>query len=366
MTETPPGGVDLPQIALEEMISRTNLSEVWRGRRRVDGAPVAVKFALSPAGAAALEPEADTVHALQAGGVPGIVPTDYFTQPVPHLVLPWMGRRTFRDTVSGLQGGDDRSRATRVLLQVVETVAGVHREGFLHGDLKPENILIDERGRPWVTDFGMARAIRTARLDTRVSQSMSQDEGGWGGTLHYLPPEGLHGEPPTPSWDVYAIGVMLHEILLGHRPDRAATPESLRAVLPGAVVDLLLGALAYSPADRIPNVPRLLTLIHPIRSELTLTGPARWARRVGRLCLAGLAAFFVALRYASVVALLLTYVAILLGGVFGPTGVLVALAPFLILHMVVRWEGPETPEEAKHRGQGGVVTRRLRAPAHPR
>lgn len=343
-----------PFIALDELVSRTNLSEVWRGKRRSGGADVAVKFATSPEAAAALESEAATVGALQQNGVPGIVPAEFVATPVPHLVLPWKGNRTFRGVLDAIRTGDDRGRAVGLLCRVVQTVAAVQREGFLHGDLKPENILVDEAGYPWLIDFGMARAIHRARLDSRVSRSMDGGDGGWGGTLHYMPPEGLQGEPPAPNWDVYAIGVMLHEVLLGVRPDRASTPESLRAVLPGDVVDLLLKTLAWAPADRVPSVRVLLYLLDPIRDELTRTGLSRVASRLRRLATAGLAAFFVALRYMSVFALLAAYAAILVGTFYEPA-VFLALCPFAIFHFVVRWEGPETDDEARLRRQGGVV-----------
>lgn len=346
-----------PDIALEERIAVTNLSEVWRGRRASDGAEVAVKFALSPAAAAMLQPEADTVRALQAACVPWIVPAEYVASPVPHLVFPWKGRRTFRDVIDGIATGDDRARAAAILFEVVHTVALVQQAGFQHGDLKPENILVDDDGRAWLTDFGMARAVHAARLDTRVKNSMdATGGGGWGGTLHYLPPEGLQGEPPAASWDVYALGVILHEVLLGKRPDRAASPESLKAVLPAEVVDVLLQALAYSPDDRIPNVPTLSVHLAPVAAELTRTGAARLAGRAKRRALAGLAAFFVALRYLSVLALLAGYASIALLMRKEPSWIF-AYVPFAILHCVVRWEGPESGAEAIARRTGEVFVR---------
>ena len=340
---------EIPDYRLAECISRTNLSEVWRGFHLVGGAEVAVKFALSPAAAATLRPEAETVRVLEAAGVAGIVSAEYRALPEPHLVFPWKGRRTFRDVLDAVTSGDERARAARLLLDVAAIVADVHRRGFLHGDLKPENILVDDGGRPWLTDFGMARAVHDARLSASVSDSMDEKEGAWGGTLHYLPPEGLQGEPPAAAWDVYALGVMLSEVLLGKRPDRAASPESLKALLPHDIVEVLLSALAYDPADRFPNVPSLTTALEPISEELTLTGAARWAGRAKRLALAGLASFFVALRYVSVAALLAGYAAVAVATVTWSPSVLLAYVPFALLHAVVRWEGPETEEEVAMR-----------------
>lgn len=360
-----------PGIRLLEPVSRTNLSEVWKGVRAADDVPVAVKFASGPCSADMLRQEALTVQSLLAAGVPGIVPAEFAPDPVPHLLLPWKGRRTLRDAISNIRSGDDRSRATRIFLQLVEIVARVHQEGFLHGDLKPENVLLDDQNRPWLTDFGMARMIHAARLDSRIQASMSRSEEAWGGTLNYLPPEGIQGDPPTQAWDVYALGVVLHEILLGRRPDRAATPEQLRAVLPERVLEVLLGALAYSPADRFVSAPVLLQRLQEIRSELTATGPIRWFHRGKRLALAGLGAFFVALRYGMVAALALLYLAIAILAVLmaianGPVGLAVLLfyVPFLLLHLTIRWEGPETQEEARLR-QSRKLFERQERPTFP-
>lgn len=346
----------LPGLVLIERVARTNLSEVWRGTCRADGRQVAVKLPLSHDGAEALRLEADTVHALWVAGVACIVPARFVAEPVPHLILPWMGGQTLRDVIDGIRGGDDRSRAMLIYLKVLATVAAVDGEGFLHGDLKPENILIDENGNPWLTDFGMARAVRKARLDSHVSRSLSMGDGEWGGTLHYLPPEGLHGESPARSWDVYAMGVILHEILMGARPDRAATPELLRTVLPERVVEVLLRALAYSPKDRILSARGLLGQLDEVRSELTATGPVRWGMRGMRTVVTALAAFFVALRYASVMTLLGGYLGVVvLAAVNANVAYLLIYFPVVAFHSYIRWEGPESREEYAQRTKGAVL-----------
>lgn len=344
----------LPRLELIELRVRTNLNEVWRGVRLDTGAPVAVKLALTPSGPDALRQESEIVHRLFAAGISGVVSAEYRADPVPHLVLPWKGGRTLRDAMDSARGSDDRSRNVATFLQVVSVVANAHREGFLHGDLKPENVLLDPTGRPWLTDFGMARAIRSARLESHVSLSMSESAKGWGGTLHYLPPEGLQGEAPTIQWDVYALGVMLHEILLGRRPDRAATPEQLKSALPEEVVQVLLDALAYSPKDRIRSARQLLDRLNAIGTELTAVGPARWWRRGVRFLVVGLAAFFVALRFGTVAAVLAFYLAIPVAAIAWHPAVLFAYVPCLLFHLYIRWEGPETVAEANLRRSGSL------------
>jgi serine/threonine protein kinase len=347
----------LPGIELLELRVRTNLNEVWRGVDRRSGQPVAVKLAVTAGGPEALQQEATITHALLGAGVSGVVPAEFRADPVPHLVLPWKGGRTMRDALSEVRGAEDRSRAMAVLLKVVDVVAKAHRAGVLHGDLKPENVLLDGDGRPWLTDFGMARAIRSARLESRVQNSMSESAGGWGGTLHYLPPEGLQGELPTTEWDIYALGVMLHEVLLGHRPDRAATPEQLKSRLPADIVDVLLQALAYSPKDRFHTAHQLLFRLREVGPELTATGLLRWTLRGWRFGVVGLAAFFVALRYASVFGLLGFYLFVLIGIFAIHPAMMFAYLPFVLLHLFVRWEGPETVDEAAARRAAALYRR---------
>jgi eukaryotic-like serine/threonine-protein kinase len=348
---------ELPGLELQELRVRTNLNEVWRGVRKESGAAVAVKLATTAAGPDALRQEAEIVHQLLGAGVSGVVSAEYRDDPVPHLILPWKGGRTLRDALDEARGSDDRSRNVRILLHVVEIVARAHREGFQHGDLKPENVLLDPTGRPWLIDFGMARAIRSARLDSHVSLSMSESAKGWGGTLHYLPPEGLQGDAPTVAWDVYALGVMLHEILLGRRPDRAATPEQLKSVLSEDVVQVLLAALAYAPEDRLRSARQLLDRLQAIGGELTAVGPKRWGYRGIRLLVVGLAAFFVALRFGTVAALLAFYAAIPVAAFVIHPACLFAYLPCLLFHLYIRWEGPETVEEAALRRSRSAISR---------
>ncbi|NUN50445.1 MAG: protein kinase [Candidatus Brocadiae bacterium] len=350
---TSPG--EMGDVILEERIALTNLNELWRGRRREGGAAVAVKIPISPAAESALRGEVEVVTGLMAAGAKGIVPVELKTAPTVHLVSPWMGGRTFRDVLDEAQSPDDRAQALKLLLRVVDDVAFVQSRGVLHGDLKPENILVDPVGQPWLTDFGMSRVIRAARLDSRIAQSVGDGGEGWGGTLAYLPPEGLLGDPPAAAWDVYALGVMFHEALLGERPDRACTADVLRARLPGDAVDLLLKSLAYRPEDRIPTVPALKRLLDDVKDSLTRTGAARVLYGLGRVTLGGLAAFFIALRYASVLALCVSYAVLLAlmfirGWEWGFWFIPIAGA-----HYLIRWEGPETARQTALRKSGYVV-----------
>jgi hypothetical protein len=101
--------------------------------------------------------------------------------------------------------------------QVCDAVAHAHAQGVVHRDLKPSNILVDDLGRPKVIDFGIAR--RVARVESSAEERVM-------GTLAYLSPEQLLGDERsgTMQGDVYALGVVLYELLVGRRPFAPVSP----------------------------------------------------------------------------------------------------------------------------------------------
>jgi len=116
-----------------------------------------------------------------------------------------------------------------LIASIAETLASAHELGVLHKDLKPANVLLDTGRdgtlRPRLADFGSAALLSMARLDdygiTRLGMSMLADEDlTAGGTPLYLAPEVIAGEMPTARADIYALGVMLYQVLIGdlHRP----------------------------------------------------------------------------------------------------------------------------------------------------
>src|SRR5262249_42918426 len=94
-------------------------------------------------------------------------------------------------------------------------LAAVHRHGLVHGDVKAENVMREVSGRIVLMDFGAAREFEAT--DARVVS----------GTIRYLAPEVLRGAAPSPSSDLYALGVLLFHLLSGAYPYRAAQLEEL-------------------------------------------------------------------------------------------------------------------------------------------
>jgi tRNA A-37 threonylcarbamoyl transferase component Bud32 len=134
-----------------------------------------------------------------------------------YIVMEYVEGRNLKDEIR--DGAPFRvGRALDMAIQVCAAVGYAHRAGLVHCDLKPQNVLVAGNGRVKVTDFGIARALSSAPQDGV--------EVVWG-TPQYSSPEQAAGKPPTSASDVYAIGIMLYEMLAGELPFTANDAQAL-------------------------------------------------------------------------------------------------------------------------------------------
>ena len=110
------------------------------------------------------------------------------------------------------------TQAADVLLQTLAALDHAHRQGIVHRDVKPENLLVTREGVVKVTDFGLARAYADAQIT---------EAGTVTGTVQYLAPEQLQGEPADPRTDLYALGIVAYELLTGRLPFTGETPMAI-------------------------------------------------------------------------------------------------------------------------------------------
>jgi serine/threonine-protein kinase len=147
--------------------------------------------------------------------------------------------------------------AINLMIQICAGVGYAHRAGLVHCDLKPQNILISPDRVAKITDFGIARALTYVNPEEHTSIV-------WG-SPQYFSPEQARGEMPTPSSDVYSLGVVLYEMVTGRLPFEAADssllaeqhiaampppPRSLNPVIPASLEQVLLKVLAKEPSAR--------------------------------------------------------------------------------------------------------------------
>lgn len=162
---------------------------------------------------------------------------------------------SLRDRLRAAPDGLPLDEALALIRQVAAALAAAHAEGVVHRDIKPENVLLDAAGQVRVTDFGMARSLAPGapRL-TRTGASV--------GTPGYLAPEQLSGADTDARTDLFALGVLLYEMLTGRLPlGSFELPRTVRPEIPAAVETALLRALKPNPADRPAHVTAWLGLL---------------------------------------------------------------------------------------------------------
>lgn len=160
----------------------------------------------------------------------------------------------------------ERRLTIREMISIISDIAAgldhAHSHGIIHRDIKPANILIDGFGRAKLIDFGIAKSVGGNLVG---SEGVRTKTGAVIGTLNYIAPELFRGEPPSPSTDIYALGLLFYEMLTGRTPFKGESqfqtmemirggqldiPENLRVVLPEEAWKVLYEMIDKEPLRR--------------------------------------------------------------------------------------------------------------------
>jgi serine/threonine protein kinase len=176
----------------------------------------------------------------------------------PYIAARYVVGRTLAEVLEA-DGPLALSPMLRTIAEVATALDTLHREDLVHRDVKPANIMIDAAGISYLTDFGLAKGMAASVL-TKPGRVV--------GTLDYLAPEVITGQPAGPASDIYALGCVTYECIAGHPPfggmsvaeatlasieEEPVDPCQDRDDLPHALSFAVLQALAKSPADRPPT-----------------------------------------------------------------------------------------------------------------
>jgi non-specific serine/threonine protein kinase len=215
-----------PQWRLERLLASADGSDVWLATHEKTRQQRVFKLAYSGHRLAGLKREATLSRVLGEllGSHPGIVQLHEwnFEEPPFFLECEYGGRNWLEWAAAGHLAGLSCEARVGLVLQAARAVAAAHGVGVMHKDLKPANLLIepDAAGgwRVQLTDFGCGRMLDPGQLEalglTRLGATVAAAED-QSGTLLYMPPEMLAGHLPMPSADVYALGILLYQVLAG-------------------------------------------------------------------------------------------------------------------------------------------------------
>jgi len=249
----------LGQYRLLEPIGKGGMAVVYRAQQTAFGRDVAVKILSSDLiddaeFSARFRREAETIANLQH---PHILPViDYGEQAgLIYLVMRLIRGGTLASEMA--KGPLSLRRTAALLTQIASALTYAHSKGVIHRDFKPQNVLLDEEGNSYLTDFGIAKMLSGTVNITASGHLM--------GTPTYMAPEQWRAQPVDARTDIYALGLVVYEMLVGLQPFDADTPFALmyshldmlpasptryHPTLPGAIEAVVFKAIAKHPADR--------------------------------------------------------------------------------------------------------------------
>jgi serine/threonine protein kinase len=204
--------------------------------------------------------EIEALSRLNHPGIVGILDTGELPPGRPFIVMQYVEGETLRSRIK--PGGLSLQSIAHIMKQIGRALNATHDRGILHRDLKPENIMLQELGGGEelvkIIDFGVAK-VKDSLLGSTTAMNVSP------GTIAYMAPEQLSGEPITRATDIYAFGVIAYEILTGRKPFNPETafqhlhlqqaglrvkPSDLRPGVPAEAERLIIQALSFRPEDR--------------------------------------------------------------------------------------------------------------------
>src|SRR5579885_363650 len=264
---------------LQDPIGRGGMATIYRGRDLHMDREVAIKvlrevYSTDPKFVKRFELEAKAASALQHPNIVqvydyGLTDGNYFI--VMELVEGTDLRRYLKS-----RGILDVDRAVIIAHDVALGLGAAHRRNIVHRDVKPQNILVGRRGTIKLTDFGIASVYKDMNAERLTTTGMTL------GTVQYYAPEQAQGEIVTPAADVYALGIVMYEMLTGHPPfdgdtpvavamqhiqDPPTPPSQLNPNIPPALEDIILRCLEKVPEMRFRDGSVLARALETLSEE---------------------------------------------------------------------------------------------------
>ena len=253
-------------------LGRGGMAIVYKARQTSPNRIVALKvlppeLSLDRTYIARFRQEADSAAALEHPNIVPIYVVDE-AEGLHYIAMKFIDGRTLKEIIHE-RGTLPLDETIRLVEQVASALDYAHSRGVIHRDIKPSNMMLDRSGWVYLTDFGLARGTGGGGGLTIAGTVM--------GTPEYMSPEQAQGLPNVgPPTDIYALGVVIYEMLTGHMPFKADTPMAMlvarlqhapipprdfRNDLPLPVEDVIMRALARKPESRYQSAGELVAAL---------------------------------------------------------------------------------------------------------
>ena len=275
-------GVTLGHCVIEKMLGQGGMARVYQGRQEHLDRAVAIKilppyYAADPAFVERFKLEARAMARLTHPNIVTVHDAGE-DQGRLYIIMEYVGGGTLKQR---LVRSMPLSEITRVIREVASALTYAASVGIIHRDVKPVNVLMDMNGRAVLSDFGIAKVLATSAALTQSGAGV--------GTPEYMSPEQCRGAGVDARSDIYALGVMLYEMLTGHTPFEADNytalahshiyepvppPSRLNPRISPAVQAVVMKALEKDPAQRFQKATEMAVALEQAVAAQVPVGPA--------------------------------------------------------------------------------------------
>lgn len=263
------GSVLEDRYYIEKELGKGGVGMVYLARdRKLHDKPVVVKVLLEKFLSnewvlVKFQQEKEALARVEHPGVVGILDSGELPDGKPYIVMQYVEGRSLREAMAAEPTGMDLGRVALIIKQIGAALSAVHEKSIYHRDLKPENVMLQKLGQGAeqvkIVDFGIAKLKASVVVGSTNTSVVTA------GTLNYMSPEQIRGEPVTAATDIYSLGVIAYEMLTGKRPFYPRTmahlaelqregvqvkPVELQPRLPDEAQRLILEALSFNPDQR--------------------------------------------------------------------------------------------------------------------
>ena len=254
----------LPQYQIEALIGRGGMGVVYKGRQERLGRAVAIKLlpaelAEDPNFVARFEREARTLAKLDHPGIIHVYDFGQTSEGHLYFVMEFVDGTDLHQMIRG--PGLNPPQALEIISQVCDALQFAHSQGVVHRDIKPANILVTTNGRVKLADFGLARPLHAGTSGQLTLSRVVM------GTPDYMAPEQKRGEGDH-RVDLYALGVMLYEMLCGRTPQGAWQPPSQRVQVDVRLDSVVIKAMQEEPERRYQQACQVKSDVEAIRTSI--------------------------------------------------------------------------------------------------